>query len=199
MVMEIFAVRDATLRRLREDPPLIWQLIAPESPERYEQARVEAAGSGFLGRLFGRRPAAPPDAAPFELAADEGPVADLEKSWHGIHYLLSGSDGAGNPPLDFLAVGGAEIGSIDVGYGPARALTPGEVAEIARKLAAIPDEALVSRYDPPVMMAKHIYPEIWDHDDDDDPKGYVMENLTGLRKAVSDAATRQLGLVIVLR
>jgi hypothetical protein len=203
MVMEIFAVRDATLRRLRDDPAFVWRLIAPDSPELYEQARAEAsaAGSGFLGRLFGRKPAAPlPEAAPLVLAGDEGPVAYLDKAWHGLHYLLSGSDGAGNPPLDFLAVGGEAIGSIDVGYGPARALGPGEVAEIARRLAALSDTELLSRYDGPEMVARNIYPEIWNRDDDeeDDPLGYLTENLAGLRQAVSDAATRQQGLVLVL-
>ena len=204
MVMEIFAVRDATLGRLREDPPLIWQLIAPDSPELYEQARAEAssAGSGFLGRLFGRKPATPPPASvpPLELSDDEGPAADLDKSWHGLHYLLSGSDGAGNPPLDFLAVGGEAIGSIDVGYGPARGLTSTEVREIAGKLATLSDEVLLARFDGPDMIARNIYPEIWNRDEEEDePFAYLAENLRVLRQAVSDAASRQQGLVIVLQ
>ena len=49
------------------------------------------------------------------------------------------------------------------------------------------------------MMAKKIYPEIWDGDPaDDDTLGYLMENLAGLRTAVSDAASRGQGLVLVL-
>ena len=156
MVMEVFAVRDATLQRLLADPPLVWQLVAPDDPDMYEQARAEAAASaaGFFARLFGGKSARPAvaDAAPLVLADDEGSVADLDKAWHGLHYLFTGTDEGGNSPLDFLAVGGEEIGTIEVGYGPARALAPPLVAEIAMKLAALSDADLQSRFNGPAMI-----------------------------------------------
>src|SRR5215203_4027303 len=52
---------------------------------------------------------------------------DLDKSWHGIHYLLTKTAWAGEPPLSFLVLGGAEVGDIDVGYGTARAFRSDEV------------------------------------------------------------------------
>lgn len=203
MVMEVFAVRDVTLRRLLADPPLVWQLVAPDDPDIYQQARAEAAAaaSGFFARLFGGASAGTSAAnvAPLVLADDEGSVADLDKAWHGLHYLFTGTDEGGNPPLDFIAVGGEEIGTIDVGYGPARALAPPLVAQIAAKLASLSDAELRSRFNGPAMMAKKIYPEIWDQDPaEDDSLGYLMENLADLRKAVSDAAGRRQGLVLVL-
>ena len=80
----------------------------------------------FFTRLIGGKSAraAAADAVPIVLADDEGSVADLDKAWHGLHYLFTGTDEGGNSPLDFLAVGGEEIGTIEVGYGPARALEP---------------------------------------------------------------------------
>jgi hypothetical protein len=203
MVMEVYAVRDTTLQRLLADPPLVWQLVAPDDHDMYEQARAEAAASalGFFARLFGGKSARPAaaDAAPLVLADDEGSVADLDKAWHGLHYLFTGTDEGGNSPLDFLAVGGEEIGTIEVGYGPARALAPPLVAEIATKLASLSDAELRSRFNGPAMIAKKIYPEIWDRDPaEDDSLGYLMENLAGLRKAVSDAARRRQGLVLAL-
>ena len=36
MVMEVFAVRDATLQRLLADPPLMWQRVVPDDPDMYE-------------------------------------------------------------------------------------------------------------------------------------------------------------------
>jgi hypothetical protein len=201
MVMEVFAVRESTLDRLLADPPLIWTLISPDFPEIYRQARAEASGKsqGLLGRLFGLKPAAnPADPPPLALADDEGRVVDLDKSWHGIQFLLTGTDGGGNAPLDFIAVGGKEIGKIDVGYGPARALSPELVADIASRLASLPDDELRSRFDPPKMMAKKIYPEIWS-DPEDDTDGYLMEHVTLLREAIAGAVSRGQGLVLVLR
>jgi hypothetical protein len=43
----------------------------------------------------------------------------------------------GDPPLNFLAIGGVSVGNEDVGYGPARAFRAAEVAEIAAALEAL--------------------------------------------------------------
>ena len=203
MAMELFAVRELTMQRLLADPPLIWQLIAPDEPEMYEEARSEAQRNelGFLSRLFGRKAvgAKATYVPPLQLAEGEGPVADLDKAWHGLHFLLTGAADGGNTPLDFLVVGGDDVGTVDVGYGPARVLRPALVAEIALKLVALPDAELQSRFDGAAMSTEKIYPDIWERDPaDDDTLGYLMENLVGLRKAVADAAAMGHGLVIIL-
>lgn len=204
MAMELFAVRDATLQRLLEDPPLVWKLIAPDEPEMYDEARKGArrGSSGFIARLFGGKPlsVSPGETDSLELADGEGHAADLDKAWHGLHFLLAGTAEAGNPPLDFLAVGGEEIGDVDVGYGPARALRPKLVSEIAAKLEGLSDAALSARFDGSVMTEQQIYPDIWNRDPkEDDTLSYLLENLAGLRAAVCESARRQHGLVLVLR
>ncbi len=204
MVMEIFAVRGETLQRCFADPPLLWKLIAPDEPELYAQARSEVQSKigRFVSRLFGSKSTAPRpiDVDELQLADGEGPVADLDKAWHGLHFLLAGTAEAGNPPLDFLVVGGEEIGDVDVGYGPARGLRPRLVTEIAETLAALSDAELSARYDGSVMTAQEIYPDIWARDAEaNDARSYLLENLTVLRHAVSEAANRQHGLVLVLR
>ena len=55
----------------------------------------------------------------------------LDKSWHGIHFLLTGSAEGVRPPVDFILMGGREIGDLDLGYGPARAFTSAETKQIA--------------------------------------------------------------------
>lgn len=47
----------------------------------------------------------------------------LEKSWHVLHYVLSGSAEVVTSPLSQALLGGREVGN-DVGYGPARILEP---------------------------------------------------------------------------
>ena len=203
MAMEIFAVRNVTLQRLLTDPPLVWRLIAPDEPEMYEEARAEAERgvSRFVSRLFGGKPKQPAaaDEGPLQLSEGEGLVADLDKAWHGLHFLLTGTAEAGYPPLDFLVDGGDAVGDVDVGYGPARALRPTLVIEIAAQLANLSDAALSARYDGAAMTAQEIYPDIWERDsEEDDSRAYLLENLVVLRKAVAEAADRHLGLILVL-
>ena len=58
---------------------------------------------------------------------------DIDKAWHGIHFMLTGTQYDGDPPLSNVIFSGVTIGD-DVGYGPARYLTANEVAEVAEAL-----------------------------------------------------------------
>src|SRR5882762_365214 len=70
---------------------------------------------------------------------DRLPSAHLEKAWHGLHYLLTGSAGEGGLPLGFLLEGGEEVGE-DLGYGSPRLFQPPEVRQIDAALAPISDD-----------------------------------------------------------
>jgi hypothetical protein len=85
------------------------------------------------------------------------PDLDLDKSWHVVHYLLTGTaweitEGAGEAVL-----GGSEIGP-DGGYGPARLLDPAAVRRIVAGLDAVDPAALRVRFDPAAMVAADLYP-----------------------------------------
>jgi len=203
MYLGLAAVSDRTIERLHADPPLVWQLVAPDDPEAIATARAEAQQPGLLARLFGR--GAAPSAAPpppLALEADEGDLGeagDLEKAWHGIHFLLTGTAWEGDPPLSFLLSGGREIEGIEVGYGPARVLTASEPRSIASALAAVSDQQLRRRFDPAEMMRLEIYPEIWDRDpEEDDTLGYLMESVSLLRQALDDVVARGYGLLVTI-
>jgi hypothetical protein len=205
MVVSLSSLRDETIERLLADPPLVWQVIAPDDREAYERARREADGRskpGLFARLFGARPqpaVASPPAAALELTEGEGELSDLDKSWHGIHYLLTGSADEGGAPLDFLVAGGREVGDEDVGYGPPRAFSAAETRAIAAALAAVTDEELRARFAPEAMMRAEIYPEIWDRDPkEDDTLGYLMEYVAVLRDAIATVTSRGHGLLVVL-
>jgi uncharacterized protein DUF1877 len=85
----------------------------------------------------------------------------LSKSWHALHYLVTGTaweigDGAGAAIL-----GGQEIGE-DGGYGPARLLDAEAVRVIAIALDTLDVDALRARLDADAMRAAGIYPNVWD-------------------------------------
>ena len=104
---------------------------------------------------------------------------DVDKSWHAIHFLLTGSVWEGDPPLGNAVLGGIPLGEVDVGYGPARARAPHEVQEVAEALQAISVEALMSRYDAGALQVADIYPQIWD--EGETAWEYVGENYRALR------------------
>lgn len=204
MILGLVAVRDADVDRLLADPVLVWRVVSPDNPELYEQARKAARPPSFLGRLFrGNKAAAPAEGGPgpAELAFDaaEAIRTDLEKSWHGIHYLLTGTAWEGDPPLNFLVLGGRVVGDIDVGYGPAHALTAAETRSAVDGLARLSDDELRGRFDPADMMKRKIYPEIWDRDpDEDDTLEYLMENVGALREFLAQVVGRNQGLVVYI-
>ncbi|ADU09533.1 YfbM family protein [Micromonospora aurantiaca] len=111
---------------------------------------------------------------------------DLDKAWHGLHYLLTGTTyeirGDAGPAI----VGGEPIGP-DLGMGPARLLMPDAVRTVAAGLDAVDDATLRARFDPEAMSEAEIYPHIWD-DGDDEFDGYLLPYFTALRDFYRDAA-----------
>ncbi len=130
-----------------------------------------------------------------------GPFVDLEidRAWHGLHYLLTGTAWEGQAPLNFIVQGGREIGETDVGYGPARGFTADEVRAIAQALARIDVQTLRARFNPQAMMTADIYPNSWDRPAaEDDTLGYLVEYYEQLRPFISEAAAAGEALLVYL-
>ena len=81
----------------------------------------------------------------------------LEKEWHGVHFLLSGTADEAPFPQGFLVSGGQELSHTDSGYGDARYFGPEQVGEIANFLDPISVDDLSARYDPVAMAEAQIY------------------------------------------
>lgn len=94
-----------------------------------------------------------------ESAADTSSV-DLDKAWHGLHWLLV----RGDAPIEEAIFGGEEIGE-DLGYGPSRLLSPERVKHVASALAVLAPDELGSRLDGAAMSQDDVYPSIWDEED----------------------------------
>lgn len=138
----------------------------------------------------------------FEMLEGEseipGAQTDLDKAWHGIHFLLNGSAWDGDPPLNFLLHGGKEFGD-DVGYGKARYLEPGEVLSVASALEGVVEDDFRGRFDATAFSKADIYPNIWDRSpEDDDMLGYLLEYFETLKGFVLEVKERGTGLIICL-
>lgn len=133
-----------------------------------------------------------------ETLDDEGSGVSLEKSWHGLHFTLTGSAEGGDPPLNFLLIGGTPVGDEDVGYGPARILDPDEVVALNGALAAISDEEFARRFDLGELAEADVYPSVWD-----EPLEDLLEEFGAYfdeaKAIVERAAAEGEALLIVIR
>ncbi|HWI53117.1 MAG TPA: YfbM family protein [Symbiobacteriaceae bacterium] len=118
--------------------------------------------------------------------AEDPSMIDIDKAWHGLHFLLNGDPWSGEGPLFSVVLGGTEIGE-DLGYGPARYLTPEEVKETAAALDNVTDVELRAKYDPAAFAAADIYPQIWGGDAAEALE-YIMQSLTTVRAFFREAA-----------
>jgi len=151
-----------------------------------------------LSRLLRR---ARPAGEPGELilsTAEAATTADLDKAWHGMHYLLTGNVDGGEHPLNFLLSGGAAVGNVEVGYGAARVLTAAQTKQVRDALRSVSDSDVAARFDPTDMTAKDIYPRIWSRPPDQESLAYVMEYLAVLRRFLDNTVGKRLGMVVYL-
>jgi hypothetical protein len=118
----------------------------------------------------------------YETERPDGYV-DIDKAWHCLHFLLTGTAWEGEPPLNFIVIGGETIGDEDVGYGPARALRPPALATLDRALQDLPWTVLAARYDAARMAALEVYPGGWTEVDP------TPEHLGNFTAAYEDART----------
>ncbi len=121
---------------------------------------------------------------------------DLDKAWHGIHYLLTGSVDSNKTLASKAIMGGEDIGP-DRGYGPAQLLKPAEVKAIAKLLAETTPEMLRARYKPKEMTRLGVYPDIWERDGDE-ALGYALDAYKRLVAFYKLAASRGQAVILVI-
>ncbi len=113
----------------------------------------------------------------------------LEKSWHGLHFVFTGSAWEGDEPLNFLLGGGEPVGEAgDEEEAPARVLLPDFVRKLKKALDGISRDEFERRFDLEKLEEAEIYPEIWDEELSDLLEEYRMyfDNLKAFVDAVAE-------------
>jgi hypothetical protein len=126
----------------------------------------------------------------------DGSYLSLEKAWHGLHYLLTGSAYEGPLPLSFILTGGQNIGP-DLDYGPARLLSAQFVKDLDSSLRDLTIDDLWQRFVPAKLFEEKIYPEIWDEPEEElkDEYGWYFNDLKSFVQGASSAGN---SIVIVI-
>jgi Domain of unknown function (DUF1877) len=130
-------------------------------------------------------------------AQDKSQVLDIDKSWHGIHFLLTGEQHGGEPPASLPVLGGVEFGP-EISYGAARYLTADQVKEAAAHLAATPVERLKERYQPQALEDEDIYPTGMWESEGDQAFDYLAHWYELLRSFYARAATRDQAMLLAI-
>ena len=189
MIGRVRRATDEEVSRLLAHPEEIGAFLYPV----IELGRGETGGSA--------NPSGDGGGAGKSGAESEGTLAgiDIEKSWHGIHFVLTGSDWGGTPPLNFLVSGGTEVGEEDVGYGPARAFTSAEVRALHAALSQLPPEQFARRVDLDALSEASIYPDVWDREEEaDENRQFLTSYYAALRRYVEALARDGAGMLIYI-
>lgn len=175
---------------LHQEPKLINGILYPDYEEPVKK-------SGILSRLFGIKiePLTPVENI---YTLPETDSTYIDKTWHGLHFLFTGSDWDGDFPQGFLVSCGQMVGDVDVGYGPARTFTANEVKKLAEYLNGIDKRDLQKRFNPEKMQQLDIYPSIWTECDTDEEWIYLIEAFDELLSFVNETAQRDMALLIYL-
>jgi len=133
-----------------------------------------------------------PDLFEHELESLENASSlSLDKSWEGIHFLLTGAKlGSGTPPLSLVIYSEQFFDEEqDLGMGPASYLTPAQVRTVSEILLAWDEQELRARFDPVRMNQAEVYPFGWDQEPEEQ-FAYLRDNFIDLKKFYADAASR---------
>ena len=200
------------LERLRTDPSLVRDVVRESAAGRPLPAGVEEQMKGreviramppeqqkqvfanLADRLMsGWKQEIEATGAPARVGREElGLALDIDKAWHGVHFLLTGTAEEAPGPLGQVVLGGTEIGD-DLGYGPARYLAPDAVGTVATALDAASSDELRRGYDAAALEAAEIYPGGWSEPDKVD---WVLEAFEDVRRFYRAAARRKSGVLV---
>ncbi|MYN09965.1 YfbM family protein [Pseudoduganella aquatica] len=128
---------------------------------------------------------------------EDADFVDLDKAWHCIHFMLTGSAVDTAPTAGWSILGGTELGE-DMGMGPARVLAPGQVRSVAAALDAIDEDAFTARYAPDSMVAAEVYLSDSLASDGDAALDYIVQNYRSLRTFYRDTAAKGHGAILWL-
>ncbi len=147
--------------------------------------------------LIRRQPDNAYDFVNSEAAYKSGQQIDLDKQWHGVHFLLTGSASATSDQLSIIIGNFEEIGP-DNGYGPAWIIPAASLASCHRELVKLGDEEIAARFDPQAMKQEDVYLADLFVDEDEEARGFLMQDVSRLRAFIGKAAEQSLNAIALI-
>ncbi len=171
--------------------------VPPEYRQQLEQAKrdlaAEAPPAAFeKSKRLDRARSHLAKLGPFQ------PILELNKTWHILHFLMTGHSNAFPSPGDAL-LSGIPLGE-DLGYGPARLHPPNETRSFCDFLAHLRVELVISRLDFEALAQADIYPVSTKPkiEDAEDWRREIAKSFISLKTYVTRAAEKDDGLLVWL-
>jgi hypothetical protein len=142
---------------------------------------------------------------------------DIDKAWHGIHFILNSRFSTEIEPLDFLLRGGRLltphnwVDIIGMELPDMRAFDSTQVKAIFMALSSISEDEFRRRYQPEVMAARQVYPGVWEEREQfvnwvlakylkfSTHLNYLLFHFRQLKAFLQGAVEENMGLVIKYR
>jgi len=195
MTCSLHRVSSAEIDALIRNPDDMTRVLGLADGPRVREVRPR----GILGFLLRLTPITvsevDPDAPDNSThAPDPEKSIDIEKAWHGLHFLFTGTADEGVEPACYIVKGGEDLD--DEGFG--RALRPAQVRHFADFLMSLTVADLEQRYEANRMTELGIYPDpIWNRRSPaEDSLQWLLDSFQELRLFVTRVADAGDGLVV---
>jgi hypothetical protein len=207
MTCGLVRATEQEIARLRTNPEEIVSFIEGDE---WAPPQREVRHKGLAGWLLRLTPVRVYEADPYAVAPrrDKTDVSgrhlDLDKGWHPLHFLLTGTAWEGAEPECYLARAGEELvdrlDSDDTGYSSIRALNVSDVRRFAESLNTLSAAALRERFDVRKMIDLEIYPKprATQTSSREDELEHLVELFDQLRTFVEQSARDGEGLIVYL-
>lgn len=143
-----------------------------------------------LGKALGMNKGADNSTKFFETVRQ----VDLDKAWHGLHWILTGSTDQGPEPLCYLVHKGQTLAPFH--DSDVRAITSQQLAAFEAALQAIDETELRSRYDGEKMAAAHLYLSTLWLRSKEEGVDILMTALSRLKNFLQEAKAHNEGMLI---
>ena len=199
MTCALYRASENEIDHLINEPAAVESFLDPDDGSAPRVRTVRPKGLvGFILRLFPititEVTSEPAEGAPAQ-AKDPDRSIDIEKAWHGLHFLFTGTADEGDEPTCYLVRGGEDLDD----DGQTRALRPDQVRRFAGYFSALTPAELERRYDPERMAELAIYPDrIWMRpaSSGESPLEWLLDCFSELREFMSRAAASGQGVII---
>lgn len=143
-----------------------------------------------LGRALGGDMSISKNAA----VQDSSPQIDLDKVWHGLHWIFTGSADAGPEPLCYLLHKGLVLGRFR--DGDVRGISSEQLAAFEDEVRQFDEVKLQQRYDGAAMAAANLYfSNMWQKDSEEGFEA-LSTGLEKLKIFLKEGRVRNEGMVI---
>lgn len=128
---------------------------------------------------------------------DTADFMDIDKSWDGLHFILTGKPASA--PIEGNALSEAVVGvrMFDEEGEEFIAYTPhSRLPEIVKALEAVDIEGLKLKFSPLALHQNDVYPTIWEDDDKEGLFSYLIDGYKALLALYKEAVEKNMNIVV---